>query len=143
MEVTLTANGKLNRMLCAEDRSGCIEIMPANMPMQSSWTHEVEFTHLYLEPSFLERIAYESIDPDRVEFALQLQQPSPLLWHMGEAMRSILTTEAKNSRFYAESMATAIAAHLLTHYATQKHTLREYNGLPKAKLKREIDLARL
>jgi AraC family transcriptional regulator len=138
-EVTLTADGKLHRLLCNEDRVGCVEIMPANMPMKSSWTQAVEFTHLYIEPSFLSRIAHESIDPDRVEFPLLLQQPSPLLWSMGAAMRSILTTDEKNSRFYAESMATAIAAHLLTHYATQKHILREYNGLPTAKLKQAIE----
>jgi AraC family transcriptional regulator len=58
---------------------------------------------------------------------------------MGAAMRSILTADEQNSRFYAESMATAIAAHLLTHYATQKHTLREYNGLSSAKLKQTIE----
>jgi AraC family transcriptional regulator len=138
-EVTLFADGKINRMVCAEDRSGLIEILPAQIPIRSSWTQAVEFTHLYLEPSFIARIAFESIDPDRVEFPLLLQQPSPLLWNMGAAMRSILTADEQNSRFYAESMATAIAAHLLTHYATQKHTLREYNGLSSAKLKQTIE----
>jgi AraC family transcriptional regulator len=37
-EVTLTADGKVNRMFCREDRSGCIEILPANVPIKSSWT---------------------------------------------------------------------------------------------------------
>jgi AraC family transcriptional regulator len=138
-EVTLVADGKTNRMICAEDRSGSIEILPAHISLGSSWTQEVEFTHLYLEPSFVSRVAYESVDPDRVELALSLQQPSSLVWSMGAALRSILQTEERNSRFYADSMATALAAHLLTHYATRSHVFREYDGLPKFKLKVAID----
>jgi AraC family transcriptional regulator len=138
-EVTLVANGKVNRLVCNEDRSGLIEILPAHISIRSSWTQEVEFTHLYLEPSFISRIAYESVDPDRVELALSLQQPSALVWSMGEALKSILQTAERYSCFYADSMATGLAAHLLTHYATRKHVFREYNGLPKAKLKGAIE----
>lgn len=37
-------------------------------------------------------------------------------------------------------MSTALAAHLLLHYATRKHKLRVYeDGLPKDKLKESID----
>jgi AraC family transcriptional regulator len=44
------------------------------------------------------------------------------------------------SRFYADSMATALSAHLLRHYSTRKHQFREHeDGLSKQKLKQAID----
>jgi AraC family transcriptional regulator len=138
-EVTMAADGKRTRMLCEQDRSGFIEIVPADLPIQSMCTREVEFTHCYFDPAFLQQVAYESVDPDRVEFTMMLQQPSPLLWQMGAALKTVLENNQKNSRFYADSIATAFAAHLLTHYATRRHNLRQYNGLPKEKLKQAIE----
>jgi AraC family transcriptional regulator len=138
-EVTMVADGKRTLMICEEDQSGFIEIVPANLPIQSRCTREVEFTQCYFNPAFLQQVAYESVDPDRVEFVLMLQQPDPLLWQMGAALKTVLENNPKNSSFYADSIATAFAAHLLTHYATRKHNLQQNNGLPKQKLKQAIE----
>ena len=135
----MAADGKQNRMLCEQDQLGFIEIIPADLPFRSMCTREIEFTHCYFDPAFLRQVAYESVDPDCVELTLMLQQPSPLLWHMGAALKTVLETNQKNSRFYADSIATAFAAHLLTHYTTRNHNLREYNGLPKEQLKQAIE----
>jgi AraC family transcriptional regulator len=146
-EVDLVVNGTSKRIFCNEDRSGLVEIVPARTMVKLSWSQEAEFTHLYLEPSFLTQVAYESfgfavqngINTDRVEISLKTDLASPLLWSIGEALRSMLLVADQHSCFYAESMATAVAAHLLTHYVTWEQITKEDSGLPKAKLKQAID----
>jgi AraC family transcriptional regulator len=138
-EVTMVTEDYRRRDLFEQDDSGCIQIIPAELAFQSTVTREVEFTHCYFEPTFLSQVAYESVDPDKVQLSLMLQQPDPLLWQMGAALKNVLETNPKNSSFYADSIATGFAVHLLTHYATRKLKLREYNGLPKDKLKQAVD----
>jgi AraC family transcriptional regulator len=147
-EIDLVVNGTSKRIFCHEDRSGLVEILPAHIPVKLSWSQEAEFTHLYIEPSFLAQVAYESIranaqastnDAAQVEIAPKTNLVSPFLWSIGEALRSILMATDQNSCFYAESMAMAVAAHLLMHYSTTEKVLRETGGLPKAKLKQAID----
>jgi AraC family transcriptional regulator len=51
-----------------------------------------------------------------------------------------LEEDVANSCFYADSMATALAAHLLRHYSTRKHHFREYeDGLSRQKLKQATE----
>jgi AraC family transcriptional regulator len=136
---TLVADGREHRLVCKEDRSGLVEILPADTVIAARWTQEVEFTHIYLEPSFISQIAYESVDPDLVELTLSLQQFSPLLWNIVQALRSSLQTEGDRSALYADSMAVAIAVHLLTHYTTHTHAFKECDALSRAKLDRTIE----
>lgn len=142
VEVELIAEGK--RYLTQHDQKEtarrCIEVLPAYVPINSRCHQEIELMHCYLEPAFLAHAAHESVNPDRVEVKLALQAPDPLIWQIGLALRSVLETDAKNSHFYAESMATALAAHFLKYYSTRKHVLREYeDGLPKYKLKQAFE----
>lgn len=118
-----------------------VGVFPANLPMSSRWNEEGEFTHCYLDQTFLTHAAHESVNPDRVEMRLELP-PSidPLIWQIGASLKSVLEHNSHNSYFYADSMATALAAHLLQFYATRQHVLREYtDGLPKAKLQQAIE----
>jgi AraC family transcriptional regulator len=138
-EMPEIADAKVHRMSFDEDKFGCIDILPTNIPFKYSWSQLLEFTICYLEPTFISQVAYESVAPDRVEFPLLLQQPSPLIWQMAAELRSILKRDPANSCFYAEAIATAMAAHLLTNYATRRYVFKEYDGLPKAKLKQAIE----
>jgi AraC family transcriptional regulator len=123
-----------------ETACNCIEVLPAYAPIRSRWNQATEFIHCYLEPAFLAHAAYESVNPDQVEVKLALQEPDPLVWQIGLALRSALENDPNNSCFYAESMATALAAHFLKYYSTRKHVLRDHeDGLPKYKLKQAFE----
>jgi AraC family transcriptional regulator len=118
-----------------------IGIFPANLPMKCRWNEESEFTHCYLDSTFLSHAAYELVNPDRVELRLT---PPPtldrLIWQIGTSLKSLLENDPQHSCFYAESMATALAAHLLQFYTTRPHILREYDdGLSKIKLGQAIE----
>ncbi|WP_347280014.1 AraC family transcriptional regulator [Leptolyngbya sp. FACHB-8] len=139
-EVELIFAGKRYQTLHDKNTSGHIELLPAYVPMSARWNQDIDFIHCYLEPDLITHIAYESVNPDIVEVQLSLQKPDPLVWQIISALKSVLETGAENSCFYAESMATALAAHVLKYYTTRKHVLREYeDGLPKYKLKRALD----
>ncbi|KAM3108837.1 helix-turn-helix domain-containing protein [Phormidesmis sp. 146-33] len=123
--------------------SGCIEIYPADLPI-SFHSHPtvkaMESINCYVEPTFLAQIAHESVTPDRVELLLTLKTVDVLLHQMGLALRSSLEVDGARSRFYADSMATAMAAHLLHRYSTRKHHFRDYeDGLSKRKLRQAIE----
>lgn len=139
-EVELIFEGKRYRTLHNKNALGQVELLPAYVPMSASWNQEIDFIHCYLEPDLVTHIAYESVDPDVVEVQLSLGKPDPLVWQIITALKTVLETEPENSTFYAEAMATALAAHLLKYYTTRKHILREYeDGLPKYKLKQALD----
>jgi AraC family transcriptional regulator len=122
--------------------SGCIAVFPAALPygFHSHSTYRVmEWIQCYLEPVFLGQVAHESVNPDRVELLVTLKKADPLIHHIGLALKASLEAEGVGSRFYADSMATALAAHLLRHYSTRNHQLREYeDGLSKQKLRQAV-----
>jgi AraC family transcriptional regulator len=118
-----------------------IGIFPCKLLMKCRWSEESEFSHIYLDSTFLSHAAHESVNPDRVELMLTLPPTAdPLIWQIGASLKSVLENDPQNSCFYAESMATALAAHLLRFYATSPHVLREYeDGLSKVKIGQAIE----
>ncbi len=119
---------------------GHIQIFPAYVPHSGSWSKDVEFIHFYLEPIFISQIAYESINPDKVEFRLELKKADRLIHQLGLALKADLEVDGIGNGFYADSMATALAAHLLRHYSTRKYAFREYDdGLSQQRLSQAIE----
>lgn len=132
---------KLNEQFSLEYLiQGGIVIEPAGVLHQSSWQEEDEFTLLVLEPTLVARIAYELVDPNCVELVPHFLQPDPLIYQIGLALMAELKTNGHDSRLYAESMAKALAVHLIRRYASRKHSLQIMpRGLSKSKLQQVID----
>lgn len=122
---------------------GFVEVFPADLPygLRSNSTGEVmEWIQCCLEPTYLAQIAHESVNPDRVELLLTLKKADLLIYQIGLALRSSLEEDSGGSRFYADSMATALSAHLLRYYSTRKHHFQDYeDGLSKQKLRQAIE----
>ncbi len=122
---------------------GCIEVVPADLPYgvrSISTVQVIEWIHCYLEPTFVAQIAHEWVNPDRVELLLTRKIADPLIAQIGLALKSSLEVDGVGSRFYADSMATALSAHLLRHYSTRNHQFREHeDGLSKQKLRQAIE----
>jgi AraC family transcriptional regulator len=123
--------------------NGCIEIYPADLSYGArsiSVVHSIEWLHCYLKPTFLAQIAHESVNPDLVELVLTWKKTDLLIHQMGLALRTSLEEDGVGSRFYADSIATAMSAHLLRHYSTRKHCFREHeDGLSKQKLRQATE----
>jgi AraC family transcriptional regulator len=121
---------------------GCVNITPANLPYGLRSHSRVEMTeciHCYLEPEYVAQIAHESVNSDHVELLLTIKRADLFIQQIGLALKSSLEEDRVGDRFYADSLATALAAHLVRHYSTRNHCLREYeDGLSKQKLKQAI-----
>ncbi|MBW4541344.1 MAG: AraC family transcriptional regulator [Myxacorys chilensis ATA2-1-KO14] len=119
---------------------GYIEVFPAGLCSQICWDQEIDFTHFYLDPAFVAQVAHETVDPDRVEIQFEPKRSDALVYQICQALRSDLDTGGSGNGFYGDSMATALAAHLLRRYSTRRLTFREYeDGLSKFKLKQAIE----
>lgn len=139
-EVEIVADGKRHLLQHDPNEIGYIEMFPAYKLLRVRASQAAETTHCYLDPTFLAHAAYESANPEQVELNLVLSKPDLLVWQIVSALKTVLETDATNSCFYAESMATALAAHLLRNYVTRKHIIQEYeDGLPKYKLKQALE----
>ncbi|MDJ0588719.1 MAG: AraC family transcriptional regulator [Pleurocapsa sp. MO_226.B13] len=116
------------------------QICPADLPYRMGWSKNVEFIHCYLDPQCFAQNAYETISPERVELIPNFHQPDPLISQMGLALKAALENDPASSHFYAESMSTALSAHLLQYYSTRKPVFQEYGGgLSKYQLRQAVD----
>lgn len=142
VEVEFAEEGRLQKMQYHPNEylNGCVEIFPANRCYKICWNNDIEFTHFYLEPAFVSSVAHEAIDPDRVEIRFEPKISDPLVYQICLALKADLEGDGTGDGFYADSMATALAAHLLRRYSTRKHKLREHeDGLSKYKLVQAIE----
>ena len=125
-------NGKKQSLLV--DNSD-IAFIPAQNSHGAAWQAELELTILILNPDFLFQTAYEWVDPDEIELLPPFSHGDSFINQIALQLKNSLTTN--NNRFYAESMATALSAHLIQHYSVQKLIFPDDTaGLSKDKLKR-------
>jgi AraC family transcriptional regulator len=117
-----------------------IAIFPANRLYKIYLDKSLEFIHFYLEPSFVSHVAHEEINPDRVEILFKPNKADLLIYQICLALKADLNVDGSGTGFYADSMATTLAAHLLRHYSTHKYQLRQYeDGFSKHKLQQTFD----
>lgn len=119
---------------------GDVAVIPPHTTHKVFSSQESEFIALSLNSEFVSTIAGDSVNQDIVEIIPHFSKPDPLIYQIGLALKTALQSDGSASRLYAESMATALSAHLLQNYSASKHKLREYQGgLPKYKLQRVIE----
>jgi AraC family transcriptional regulator len=110
-----------------------IGLYPAHLQQSVQWDRETEFLQLYLEPTLLCAVSYESFGCDRIEIPPQLTFFDPLIYHIGLALLTALETDGVQSRLYAESMANALAVHLVSRYSTRERAIPDFvpGGIPR------------
>jgi AraC family transcriptional regulator len=119
---------------------GHVHIAPAGVPKWGRWWGPVENLVLALKPAFVQQVAYEVTHPDRLELTSQRGIGDPQLLHLGLALRAELTAGCPGGRLYGESLATALAVHLVQHYTACPPPLPSYHGgVPKARLRRVLE----
>jgi AraC family transcriptional regulator len=117
-----------------------IAIVPANVEHRVNWNRESPFSLIFLTPERLIRVAYESVNTDRIELIPQHAMPDPLIDRIGQALILELSEDRLGSRLFVDSLTTALAIHLLRHYSTWQQPLREFSGgLSQRKLQQAID----
>jgi AraC family transcriptional regulator len=121
-------------------QNGDAGIIPAHQSQKMSWQGDMEFIHLYLEPSFMQQVAAESMNGKSIELTPQLSARDLLIQGVGLALMSELKFNKAGSRLYAETAGTMLAVHLIQRYTVWKQTIQNYaDGLPKYKLYLVLD----
>lgn len=119
---------------------GDIIITPANIGTRAQWDKGCSVIILGFEPIIFNRTIYESLDPEKSELIPQFTICDPLIYQIGLTLKLNLENHGAGSRLYAETMANALAVHLLQHYSTRKPREGNYqDGLPRHKLQLIID----
>lgn len=114
-------------------------IVPAMASHKSNWDREVEFTFMILEPSYLNQIAHETVDGDRVELMPHFAKPDSVISSIAAVLKTELESDSVGGKFYVESAITFLAAHLLRHHCSRTQMFKNYaDGLPKYRLREAI-----
>lgn len=122
--------------------SGDIGIYPAHLWQSFEWHQRAKFLQLYLEPLMLNRIGSELYGQDAVELLPQPTPFDPVVSQMAIALQNTLRTPELSSQLYVDTMANALATHLVYHYSTHRETQRarpETGRLSTVQLKRVTD----
>lgn len=132
---------RLDKRYQIEDsKPGDVVIITPDVVHWAASTQESEFIALSLRPQFICDSAREYVEPDSVELLSHFSQPDPLIYHIGLSLKEALQSSPMCSKFYAESMATTLSAHVLQNYCTKRHVFKEYTGgLPTKKLQQITD----
>lgn len=120
--------------------AGEIAIFPASEPLpKTQFDRAVPLIELFLDPAAIASTADNTVDIRQIDLLPNLQLRDPLIYQMGLALMAELKAGGADSRLYAESMATALSAHLLRRYSSRPLEGQTYpGGLPKYKLKTAI-----
>ena len=88
---------------------------------------QVPLVELFLSPdSLLQGVG--KIDNSQVRLRSHFQLQDPLIQQMALALKTELETAQADSKQYADSMATALGAHLLSRYGVKHSVVKEYRG---------------
>ena len=89
-----------------------------------------------LDPLFVSQTAEAlEIYPDRIELVEQQRPADPAIWHIALALRAGVQGWPAGDSMYGESLATALAVHVLRGYAGEAVSpQRAHRGLPREKL---------
>ncbi|AFZ32000.1 transcriptional regulator, AraC family [Gloeocapsa sp. PCC 7428] len=117
---------------------GDIMLTPPDLHRKLSWNTDAEFLLLRLEPNIFVSAVNETVESENIEMIPHIKIRDPLLQQIGLALKAELKTKQLD-RLYAESMANALAVHVLRRYSTRKPIIRAYGGLPNHKLQQAID----
>jgi AraC family transcriptional regulator len=103
-------------------------ILPLGSALEECTLSGVGFTDFAVSPSFLRQVACETDLPDRFELQPQWAVRDQQIETLARAAEYEINSGLRAGKLFMESLATALAAHLLARYSSQNVALREYRG---------------
>ncbi|MGL5944030.1 MAG: helix-turn-helix domain-containing protein [Waterburya sp.] len=119
---------------------GDIMITPPYLHRKLFWDTDAEFLLLRLEPKLFASAVSESVNANHIQIVPQLKICDPLIQQIGLTLKAELELDGLSDRLYAESMANALAVHVMRYYSDRRQEIRTFSGrLPNHKLQQAID----
>jgi len=109
---------------------GQMSFSPAGLTQAMRLDSPVTVLNVRFEPQFFERVAAETFEPrgGRVELDPVPHAHDARVEHIGAALTAEIEAGFPSGRLYGDSLATALAAHLLRAYARHTPALGEQRG---------------
>ena len=121
-------------------RSHELMVVPAHVSYSAVWQQEHEFSVLGMAPSFLEKIARESVKSTRVELIPQFILIDPLIQQILRSLHADMAAGHPTGQLFGDSLAVALAARLLQNHAVWKAQYASaQGGLPPYLCDRALD----
>ncbi|BAZ38516.1 transcriptional regulator [Calothrix sp. NIES-4101] len=118
-------------------KPGDVVVIPPRAIHAATTTQKSEFIILMLDADLINRVVGDGWESGVVEVTPHFAKPDPLIYQIGLALKNTLTSGTIGNHFYADSMATALAVHLLQHYSIRRQPHQEcYQGLTNTKLRK-------
>jgi AraC family transcriptional regulator len=120
---------------------GDIAIIPAGIAHRCNWNTTARFGILAIEPTLLQQVGRDWINPDKIELRPQfMSEQDDLIQSIFSTLSAELATGGIGSNLLVDSLKTTLAIHLLRNYCTTLPRLSSYtDGLSTAKLKLVTD----
>ncbi len=129
-------------LLANRAEPGEVLFYPAFSQHWIRWQKDAEFLLLFLDSSLITQDEENIADYDAIE-AMERKREfrDPLVQQIGLALNAELDGGmVDSSALYAESLATALSAHLLRHYSTKESIVRDItSNVPNAPMQRVIE----
>jgi AraC family transcriptional regulator len=122
--------------------AGSISVVPAGSPALWRWSGRFDWLHIFLEPGLVGRVAAEAfgLDPARMTLPPLDGVELPHLRATMLAVDAELTAAAPGGRLLAESLANALAVHLIRYVAAPRRPAGGPDGaLPRGKLRAVVE----
>ena len=122
-------------------QEGDVTVKVSGQPAGWHFDKDVDLLVMRLAPAFLGRVAEENgLNADAVELRPSLDRRDDAVKHIGLAMLAEMESGGASGRVYGESLATALATHLLRNHATSPQAATDQKGgLPRSVLRRVTD----
>ncbi len=123
---------------------GDIAIIPAGISHRCNWNSTVRFGILAIEPTLLQQVGQNWVNPNRIELMPRfMSDRDDLIQSIFSTLRSELNMAGIGGNLLVDSLKTALVIHLLRHYCTTSPKLfSTATGLSTAQLQLVTDYIR-
>ncbi|MDQ3710520.1 MAG: AraC family transcriptional regulator [Actinomycetota bacterium] len=120
---------------------GDVTVKASGQPVGWHFDKDVDLLVMRLAPAFLRHVAEENrLNADAVELRPSLDGRDDAVEHIGLAMLAEMEAGGASGRVYGDSLATALATHLLRNHGTSPQAVPDQRGgLPRSALRRVTD----
>lgn len=121
-------------------RHGESLLCPAGLSHTAYEPREMDLLMVYIEPGFVERVARDTVAGGRVEIVPQLKLEDDFISDISRYLLREAEASGESGVLYAESLMTALAAHLVKNYsAARMLPSQSKGGLAKHKLRLVVE----
>lgn len=136
-QVEEVARGRVQRQMLFY---GGMSLLPVKHLNWGAWNQSHQGFSISLKPELLARNAAELLAVDHVEILPRRPFYDPLILQIGLALKADLESQKPGGLLYSETMATALAVHILRNYSAHSHQqVDQPSGLSASQLQLVID----